>query len=421
MLATLPHIATWLISALVIVGVIIRPWNLPEALWAVVGVCVLVLFSLISIQDAYVAVRKGTDVYFFLTGMMLLAELARHEGLFDWLASYAVKRSRGSAARLFTLVYVVGTIVTIFLSNDATAVVLTPAVYAAAKHANAKPLPYLFICAFIANAASFVLPISNPANLVVFGTHMPALAAWLSEFGVASFFSIAVTYVVLRFTQRAELADAISTDVHLPTLSSGGRIVAGGIGVTTVILIVASSLDRQLGLPTFLAGAATTVVILVRGRSSPWKIIREISWNVLPLVAGLFVLVEAIDNTGVLESLTHFLAASAATAPTSTALIAGGAAALLCNAVNNLPLGLIAGSVAAAGHLPVQVTGTLLIGVDLGPNLSVTGSLATIRWLVALRREGQQVGAWKFLALGSMVMPPALIAALLSFVWLRFR
>src|SRR6185312_17081985 len=102
------------------------------------------------------------------------------EGLFDWLAAHATRRARGSAARMFTLTYGVGTVVTIFLSNDATAVVLTPAVVVAVKAAKAKdPLPYLLICAFIANAASFVLPISNPANLVIYGSRMPPLLQWL--------------------------------------------------------------------------------------------------------------------------------------------------------------------------------------------------------------------------------------------------
>jgi arsenical pump membrane protein len=352
---------------------------------------------------------------------MLLAELARHQGLFDWLAAYAVRRSKGSAAKLFALVYLVGTIVTIFLSNDATAVVLTPAVYAATKQANAKPLPYLFICAFIANAASFVLPISNPANLVVFGTHMPSLASWLLQFGVASILSIVVTYIVLRFTQRAELTGQISRDIRLPELSRGGRVAAGGIAGTAIVLLVASSLDWQLGLPTLLAGAATTIAILVRGRLSPWAIVKDVSWSVLALVAGLFVLVQAIEGTGVLEPLIHFLPASSAATPNATALGAGGVAAVLCNLVNNLPLGLVAGTVASGAHLSPHLTGALLIGVDLGPNLSITGSLATILWLVALRREGQEVSAWKFLSIGSVVMPPALIASLVSFIWWAIR
>src|SRR5580658_4113381 len=184
------HVATWLIAAVAVIGVITRPKNWPEAWWAVSGALALVAFSLISPMAALGAVEKGTDVYLFLIGMMILAELARREGLFDWLAAYALVHARGSGNRLFLLIYAVGTLVTIFLSNDATAVVLTPAVYAVARHAKAPPLPYLLICAFIANAASFVLPISNPANLVVFGDQMPPLREWLGEFAAASAVSV---------------------------------------------------------------------------------------------------------------------------------------------------------------------------------------------------------------------------------------
>jgi arsenical pump membrane protein len=414
-----PHIATWLIAASVITGVIVRPWKLPEALWAVLGAAALVLFALIPLPAAWMAIRKGTDVYLFLTGMMLLAELARHVGLFDWLAAFAVQRSRGSASRLFGLVYVVGTVVTIFLSNDATAVVLTPAVYAAAARAKAKPLPYLFVCAFVANAASFVLPISNPANLVVYGAHMPSLWKWLAEFGIASLLSVLVTFITLRFLQRADLAGGISRNIQVPRLSAGGRLAAGGIAATALVLLVASALDRQLGLPTFLAGLLTTVAVLLMRKVPPWTLVKDISWSVLPLVAGLFVLVEAIESTGVLKPLMDNLPAAAAAHPDATAFGAATAVAFLCNLVNNLPLGLIAGTVAGGAHLSPHVTGALLVGIDLGPNLSVTGSLATLLWLVALRREGQAVSAWTFLKLGGVVMPLALIAAIASFVWLR--
>jgi len=422
MLISPPHIATLSIAALAILGVIVRPWKLPEALWAVLAAAALLALGLIPPIDAGKAVLKGTDVYLFLIGMMLLAEFAQHEGLFDWLAAFAVKHSHGSSARLFALVYFVGTIVTIFLSNDATAVVLTPAVYAATKQANAKPLPYLFICAFIANAASFVLPISNPANLVVYGGgHMPKLATWLAQFGLASIASILITFVVLRLTQRADLAGEISRDIKVPALSRGGRVTAGGIVLTALVLLIASSLDWQLGLPTFLAGVATAAVILTLNRLTPFSIAKEISWSVLPLVAGLFVLVEAVEQTGLLQPLIAYLPAHAASAPNATGFLTGSVVALLCNVVNNLPLGLVAGTVATSAHLPPHVTGALLIGVDLGPNLSVTGSLATILWLVALRREGQAVSAWKFFGLGCLVMPPALIASLVTFIWVKFN
>jgi arsenical pump membrane protein len=175
--------------------------------------------GLLPVSAAVEGMGKGVDVYLFLTGMMLLAELARQEGLFDWLAARAASMARGSATRLFGLVYCVGIVVTVFLSNDATAVVLTPAVAAVARAANVElPLPYLFICAFIANAASFVLPISNPANLVIYASHMPPLLQWLPRFALPSLLSIGVTYAVLRWTQTEALAQSISTCVTVPSL-----------------------------------------------------------------------------------------------------------------------------------------------------------------------------------------------------------
>ncbi len=406
--------AIWAIAALSILGVIVRPWKLPEAIWAVAGAVMLIVFGLLAWSDALKAVAKGTDLYLFLSGMMLLAELARREGLFDFLAGRAARLAGGSATKLFALVYGVGTVVTVFMSNDATAVVLTPAVFAATKAARVKdPLPYLLICAFIANAASFVLPISNPANLVIFREHMPPLLQWLGRFALPSLLSIAVTYAVLWFTQRDSLRqEVMAAEVDVPGLSSAGRTTACGIMVTAIVLLLVSGFDVELGLPTFVGGLATAAVVLFLKRESPWTVIKAISWDILPLVAGLFVLVEALDRSGVLKALIHVLQMAADRSAMVTTWVAGVTLALICNLVNNLPAGLLAGSVVTAAHVPRQVASAVLIGVDLGPNLSVTGSLATILWLSALRRENQEVSAWSFLKLGTLVMPPALLLAI---------
>jgi arsenical pump membrane protein len=416
-IASSAHLAIWSIAALAVLGVIVRPGKLPEALWAVLGAAAVMLFSLISWSEAMSAVLKGTDVYLFLLGMMLLAEVARQQGLFDWLAAHAVTQARGSATRLFTLVYGVGILVTVFLSNDATAVVLTPAVFAATQRARARPLPYLLICAFIANAASFVLPISNPANLVVYGARMPPLSNWLEQFGLASVSAIAATYGMLRWTQRRELKAGIAREIAPPALSAGGRLACAGIAATGAVLLAASSLDVRLGLPTFLAGTATSVAVLALGRRSPWAVLKQISWSVLPLVAGLFVLVDAVESTGVLVPAVALLERHSASSAHATVFATAGIVAILCNLMNNLPLGLLAGALLSGAHVHSEISGAVLIGVDLGPNLSVTGSLATILWLVALRREGQKVSAWQFLAVGSLTMPPALIAALIGYLW----
>jgi arsenical pump membrane protein len=406
-------ILAWVIIALATTGVIVRPFRLPEAIWAVAGAAALVLLQLLPWSDAVSGMRKGIDVYLFLIGMMLIAELARREGLFDYLAAYAVEHARGSPQRLFLLTYAVGILVTVLLSNDATAIVLTPAVYAATRAAGAAPLPYLFVCAFIANAASFVLPISNPANLVVFREHMPHLFDWLRMFALPSVASIVVTYVVLRISQRRALAEEqIESRVSTPHLSHGGKLAAIGIGAIGVVLLTASALDVRLGLPTFACGAVTAAAVLLLSRQSPWPVIKGVSWSVIPLVAGLFVMVEALVQTGAIARLSAVLHGAVATSVAKAAWMTGLVTALADNIANNLPVGLIAGSVNAADHLPQGVTSAMLIGVDLGPNLSITGSLATILWLVALRREKVDVTAWRFLQIGALVTPPALVAAL---------
>ena len=412
---------TWGIAALATAGVIIRPFGWPEFIWAVAGAAVLVVSGLLPWHDALTGIGKGTDVYLFLTGMMLLSEIARQEGLFDWLAALATKRAKGSATRLFLLIYLVGTVVTVFLSNDAAAVVLTPAVAAAVKTAKAKdPLPYLFICAFIANAASFVLPISNPANLVIYGAHMPPLLEWLPRFAIPSVLSILATYVVLRLTQNATLkADRLESEVELPELKNTGKLAGAGIAVTAVALLAASAFDVELGLPTAVCGLATAVVVLAVKRANPWNTVKDISWAVLPLVAGLFVLVEALDKTGLIRTIGDTLHRAAQASAAETAWGAGVLIAFLCNVMNNLPAGLIAGSAVQSAHVGDQVTSAILIGVDIGPNLSVTGSLATILWLTALKREGVSVGAGQFLKLGILVMPPALILALAGLILLH--
>ena len=406
--------ATWGIAALATLGVIARPWNLPEFIWAVAGAALLVLLNLLPWPDALAAAAKGTDVYFFLIGMMLLAEVARKEGLFDWLAAQAVRHSHGSAKRLFLIVYIVGTIVTVLLSNDATAVVLTPAVYAATRAAKVEPLPYLFICAFIANAASFVLPISNPANLVVFGQQMPPLGDWLRIFALPSVVAIVATYLALRLTQRDALDSTVATVDGITRLTLGGKLAAFGIAMTAIVLLAASAMGRDLGLPTFIAGATVTAIVLMLGRQSPLPVLKDVSWSVLPLVAGLFILVEGLNRTGVLPAMARVLKEAATTSPQTASWIAGVVVAIASNLANNLPVGLMAATTSQTAQVPVHVTGAILIGVDLGPNLSVTGSLATILWLIVLRREGEHVSAMRFLKLGIVVMPPALLLSLLA-------
>jgi arsenical pump membrane protein len=414
------HLAMWLIVAVSIVLMLVRPRNIPEFYWICGGVLLLLGFRLISLQLTWLALAKAVDVCLFLIGMMLISELAREHGVFDWLSSMAMRRAGGSCVKLFAMVYAVGTIVTVFLSNDATAVVLTPAILTAVRKARVKPLPYLFVCAFIANAASFVLPISNPANLVVFRNGMPPLASWMAAFALPSAVSIAVTFFLLRWIFRVQLAHTIEEPVEEYTLGANGRLVVGSVAFMVAVLLTASAVGVDLGLPTCLVAVLITAAICLKERSHPLPLLREISWGTLALVAGLFVMVDAVENIGAMHYTQQWLAWAQGLGFLAGKFITGFVVGVANNLVNNLPLGLIAASTLHITHASSTVADAVLIGVDLGPNLSITGSLATILWLIALRKEQLDVSFWDFLKIGAIVMPVALATALASAILLQF-
>ncbi len=393
---------------------LLRPRAIGEVWWIGAGAVLLVATRLIPLRLAGQAIAAGTDVYLFLAGMMLLAEMAQYFGVFGWMAYVAEQHANGSAVRLFTLIYLVGTLVTVFLSNDATAVVLTPAVLAAVRRAEAQPLPHLFACALIANAASFVLPISNPANLVVFRGHMPPLGHWLASFALPSLLSILSTYLVLRWCFRRELRARLPVDRERTHLTGNGRLVLAGIILVALVLMAVSAMNIDLGLPTCICALAVTGVIAIKARSNPLRIALRVSWSVIPLVAGLFILMEAIVSVGALRYTAAALAWAEKLPPAAGALLTGAVVGLGNNLINNLPLGLIAGSTLHSAHVQGIIQNAVLIGVDLGPNLSVSGSLATILWLIALRRAGLHVGFGTFLKVGVIAMPVALGLALAS-------
>lgn len=392
---------------------LLRPFKVNEAWWAAGGAVTLVLAGALSPHDAWAALARGLNVYLFLIGMMALAGFARVEGVFDWVAALAVRTAGGSRGRLLLLVYVSGIATTAFLSNDATIVVLTPAVLDALARTDAPPDAYVFACALVANAASLVLPIANPSNLLFFAGGMPPLGPWFAAYGLASVAAIAATYVVLRLIFARDVAAPLAVarggeDVAAPRMIATAFLVFGAL-----VLIVTSSYSGPLGVTAFALGIVATLVATAHRRGAPRMIARAVAWPIVVLTASLFVLIDALDLAGAgALSRGLFDWARHAGGPLANIGVAA-VAALASNLVNNLPVGLELGKYAAAAHPPAALTAAALVGVNIGPNFTVNGSLATLLWLAVLRRAGVRIGARRFAAVGLLATPPALIAAAL--------
>lgn len=409
---TLPHIMIWVVSTLTILAIIVRPRGLPEYVWGVAGAALLVAFRLVRVPAAAGAVRRGADVYMFLLGMLALAELARRQGVFDWLAERALRAARGSRRRLFFLVYCVGVSVTTLLSNDATAVVLTPAVIAVLSRTDADPMPFLYACAFVAGAASFVLPISNPANLVVFGNHLPTLAVWLEEFFPAALAGVLGTLCMLYALFHRNLHGGFVLRGTTHALDRPGRTAFAATAASAAVLILVTALGGPIGLATLALGIISTIVVRLTGGRSLRSLGRGIAWSIVPLVAALFVIVQALSSTGALSAVALFFRTADRLAPLHAKLLVGSVVTLADNLLNNLPVALGAHFAFSEGSVAPHLMHATLVAVDLGPNLAVTGSLATILWLLALRRAGIVVTPWQFLRVGFCALLPPLILAL---------
>lgn len=382
-------------------------------IWSVAAGLFAVVVRLIAPGEAMHAVLDGADVYAYLLGILAIAEIARVTQLFDWAAAHVLRLAAGSRRRLFVMVYGVGIAVTALLSNDTTIVVLTPAVLAVLSRTDAPPLPYLYACAFVANAASFVLPISNPANLVFFGQALPSLVPWLAAFGLSSVAAIAFTWLLLFVAMRRGLDGTFAADVQPRRIASEGRLAAWLVGASVLALVAAAWTGLDVGYTALACAAVSLTALAVRARERAAEALRGVSWQIVPFVAGLFTIVAALDRHGAIAVAMRLLQHASALPGVESHLLVGAATSGVANLANNLPAGVIARAAVRSMALHPGVTHAMLVGIDLGPNLSTSGSLATLLWLAILRREAILVTPWQFLRVGAIVLVPALCVTLL--------
>ncbi len=296
------------------------------------------------------------------------------------------------------------------LSNDATAIALTPIVYeAVSKVAAGDVKPFLFACIFVANAASFGLPFSNPTNVLIL-PHA-RLLPYVWHLGPPQLAAIAATLAVLLFFFRRELRGRFEpVALQAPNPRAARTLVA------LVFVAAAYVVALLIGWPLGIVASLAALLIVVVSRTDPMSAALRISWKTLVLLIGLFVLFDAVMRAGfanwVLAELDRTLRHGALAAEA----IAAGGAALLSNALNNLPIAVAASSIVARLNTE-QLAYPLIVGVAVGPNLLTSGSLATILWLAIVRGCGVRVSLAEYMRLGIIVVPVT-IAIAVAWLWI---
>ena len=376
--------------------------RVPPALIAVPGAGLLVLLGAVSGDDAAATLRQVAPTVAFLVVVLLLAELADREGLFGWAAALTARRAGRSAQALLGRVFVLAAVVTAVLSLDATVVLLTPVVVAGARRMRVPVAPHGYAVGHLANSASLLLPVSNLTNLLAVATTGLSFLHFAGLMVLPQLATLAVEYLVLRRLFRGDLRRPISTPSgDVPRTP----VLALGVVAATVAGFAVASLA---GVEPVVPAAAGVLVLAVRqlvtGRTRVPQLVRAASLPFGLFVLGLAVLVLALQQHG-LEELLGAVLPTGDDLPALLAVV--GVAALLANLVNNLPATLALLPAAAGGGVPTVLA--VLIGVNLGPNLSYAGSLANLLWRRVLGADAP--GAVRFSLVGLATVPLTLVAA----------
>jgi arsenical pump membrane protein len=374
----------------------------PEALVALAGAGVLLALGLLSPDDAADEAAVLAPTLVVLAALLVLGDGCERAGVFDALAARMASGARGSGPRMLALVFAAAVAVTAVLGLDATVVLLTPAAFAAAAKARLPGRPHVYACTHLANSASLLLPISNLTNLVAFRATDLSFAGFAARMAGPCAVAIAIEWVVLRRTFASALeARGRTPPGPYPPLPRAPLVVVAG---TLAGFVVAGPLGLDAAWPAA-AGALGMLALTL----SSW---RAVDLPLLGFVLGLGLIVRALAESGLGDVVDSILPAGAGLL---ALLGAAFVAALLANLLNNLPaLLLLLPAATAAGPETVLA---VLVGVNAGPNLTYTGSLATLLWRRVLRERDAEPSHREFHLLGAVTVPPILIGATVA-LWL---
>lgn len=408
------------IFTLTIAAIVFLAGRISEWKTALIGAGLMLLCGILTPSTAAATVLSQWDVLLFFGGLATIVAAAEEARMFSWLSQLAAHFANGSERRLYLAVVCIAALVTIFLTNDAAVLFMIPLVARLVQELGLRVLPFALAVAFIANAASALLPISNPTNFIVAHTAGLTLFSYLREVGLPSLAAAVTTMVFLWVFFGSRMRERYD-----PNNLKGVRAPSLAFGLTLAFIaaamVVASALRFPVGIVAAVGGIALIVILGIESKKNALETVRGANLSLVVFVASLFVVVAGLRQSGVLEAPTRLLAETLRTHVADAAPLSALFMAIASNLVNNLPMSMIAVQMlqhdAFSQNIAARFTGGAIVGLAIGANLTPIGSLSTILVRISLRRAGLEIPLRAYVIPGVIVTALTLLVASVAFLY----
>ncbi|AFA75153.1 putative arsenical pump membrane protein [Gordonia polyisoprenivorans VH2] len=418
--------AVAVIALIAVIGIAVSAQRLSPAIVAVPAAVLVTLLGIVSWSQVCDELEFIGPTIGFLAAMLVVAEVCARTGVFAWVGQLLADWSRGSPTHLLGLVFVAAALTTAVLSIDTTIVLLTPVAVATARRIGARVTPVGTATAHLANSASTLLPVSNLTNLLAFSATGLGFLSFAGLMAAPWVVAIVVEYVIFRIFFAGELQTTAPQTTRTPAQPHSGtpeRTTRRPAPVVTLILLglllCGFVVAEPLGIPlAAIAGVGAAVMLIVPMRKAPVvtavRALRAVNIPFLAFVAALGIIILPIRLGPIGEAITHLIPGG----NSLWALLAVAAlAAVAANVLNNLPATLLLLPMVANDH---GLALAMLLGVNIGPNLAYFGSLANLLWRDVMRRHTIAPPTRRYVLLGTLTVPPTLIAAVVA-LWVGLQ
>jgi Na+/H+ antiporter NhaD/arsenite permease-like protein len=399
---------------------------------ALAGATAMFFLPVINSDEVFYSRDTGIDwdVIFLLLGMMIIVSVVRQTGLFEYVAIWSAKRSKGSPLRIMILLVLVTALGSAFLDNVTTVLLIAPVTLLVCERLAVSPVPFLMVEAFAANIGGAATLVGDPTSIIIgTGAHL-SFISFLANMGPPVLIVLAVLLMLLPrlfpgfFTVDAErVADVMSLDEG-EAIRDRRLLIQCGIVLVAVFAGFVAHKEIHME-PSLVAMTGAGMLIIISGLSREFYL-SSVEWETLLFFAGLFIMVGTLVRTGVINNLAH--AASHATHGNEwlTTMLILGVSFLFSGFVNNVPYAAtmtpIVGEFVESihGHASSGVLWwALILGTVLGGNLTAVGASANIVVVGIAQRAGSPLSFWDFTRRGALVVAISL-AISVGYLWLRY-